>query len=65
MLNLVHIEEHPRWRIAVLATAAKLMGVCIHVEGIPFGSSRQRKPKAGKRMEGATGASVPPKLTSV
>lgn len=56
MMNLQLIEDQPRWRVWLVANFAKLIGVCIHVEGIPFGSSRSRKPKAGKYMDGAAGA---------
>lgn len=42
MMNLQLIENQPRWRVATVARFAKLMGVCIHVEGIPFGSNRSR-----------------------
>lgn len=50
MLNLEHIEHQPRWRIAVVHYFAKLMGVCIHVEGIPFGSPRKRRTQTGEGM---------------
>ncbi len=50
MLNLQLIEDQPRWRVAVVATFAKLMGVCIHVEGIPFGSSRSRARRPQEEM---------------
>jgi len=56
MLNLSLIEDQPRWRVGIVALFAKLMGVCIHVEGIPFGSTRQRKPKIGEGMAQAAGA---------
>ncbi len=52
MLNLHLIEKQPRWRIALVAWFAKLVGVCIHVEGIPFGSVRTRRPVAGNSTEG-------------
>lgn len=40
MLNLKHVEDQPRWRVAAVAYFAKMMGVFIYVEGIPFGSNR-------------------------
>lgn len=43
MLNLKFVEDQPRWRVGGVALFAKLMGVLIHVEGIPFGSGRSRK----------------------
>lgn len=43
MMNLQLVEDQPRWRVAVVVYFAKLMGVCIHVEGLPFGSIRSRK----------------------
>lgn len=43
MLNLKFVEEQPHWRVALVAYFAKLMGVMIHIEGIPFGSSRSRR----------------------
>lgn len=43
MMNLHLIERQPHWRVWVVANFAKLMGVCIHVESIPFGSIRTRK----------------------
>lgn len=45
MNNLHLIGEQPRWRVAIVALLAKLMGVLIHVEGIPFGSVRTRRRK--------------------
>jgi hypothetical protein len=46
MLNLKFVEEQPKWRVAVVAYVAKIMGICIHVEGIPFGSARTRRKRA-------------------
>lgn len=43
MMNLKLIERQPRWRVWVVAWFSRVMGVCIHVEGIPFGSIRLRK----------------------
>lgn len=43
MMNLNLIKRQPRWRVWLVAGFAKLIGVCIHVEGIPFGSIRTRK----------------------
>lgn len=50
MMNLQLIERQPHWRVWMVAWFSRIMGVCIHVEGIPFGSSRLRK----KRTEGET-----------
>ena len=52
MLNLKLVEDQPHWRVAVVARFAKLMGVLIHVEGIPFGSNRSRKHKVGEGLAG-------------
>jgi hypothetical protein len=41
--NLHLIQGQPRWRVAVVALFAKAVGVCVHVEGFPFGSSRKRR----------------------
>ena len=57
MLNLKFIESQPRWRVAVVALFAKLMGVLIHVEGIPFGSARSRKKQAPGLVGKASAAS--------
>jgi hypothetical protein len=43
MVNLQLIQDQPRWRVALVATIARLVGVLIHVEGIPFGSGRTRR----------------------
>jgi hypothetical protein len=43
MLNLQLVEDQPRWRVALVARFARLIGVLIHVEGIPFGSNRCRR----------------------
>jgi hypothetical protein len=56
MLHLKYVEDQPRWRVAVVATFAKLMGVLIHVEGVPFGSSRSRQKR--KHADGAVGATA-------
>jgi hypothetical protein len=51
MLNLKLVENQPRWRVASVHYFAKLAGVLIHVEGIPFGSRRSyRRTKAGEGM---------------
>jgi len=50
MQNLKFLEDQPQWRVAVVATFAKLLGVLIHVEGIPFGSNRTRKRQASQAM---------------
>lgn len=42
MRNLHLIQGQPKWRVAVIAIMAKLLGILIHVEGLPFGSSRLR-----------------------
>lgn len=34
------IENQPHWRVLVVHHIAKIMGVLVHVEGCPFGSSR-------------------------
>lgn len=58
MLNLKLVEDQPRWRVAVVARCAQLMGVLIHVEGIPFGSNRCWKKQAGARLGGETSSSA-------
>ena len=58
MLNLKRVESQPRWRVAVVHYFAKLMGVCIHVEGIPFGSPRKRRAQEGERMAEAQSTSA-------
>ena len=63
MLNLKLIERHPRWRVWVVANLAKLMGVQIHVEGIPFGSSRTREPQARSGVAGSAGQTTPSEAT--
>lgn len=40
MINIKLIERQPHWRVAAVHLFAKLMGVLVHVEGFPFGSSR-------------------------
>lgn len=54
-MNLKFVEDQPRWRVAVVALFAKLIGVLIHVEGIPMGSNRSWKHKAGESMGAAQG----------
>ena len=61
MMNLKLIERQPHWRVRAVAWLSRMMGVLIHVEGIPFGSSRlcKRRPEAetalgaGKSSQGA------------
>lgn len=43
MINLKLIRDLPRWRVGVVHVVARLMGVLIHVEGFPFGSSRLKE----------------------
>lgn len=52
MLNLHLIENQPHWRVALVALFAQLMGVLIHVEGIPFGSNRSRKKQVSENLGG-------------
>lgn len=33
-------EIHPFWRVALIHLLAKLLGVLVHVDGLPFGSAR-------------------------
>lgn len=40
MNNLKLIQCQPRWRVAVIHLFARLIGVMVVVEGIPFGSRR-------------------------
>lgn len=42
MMNLKLIRWQPHWRVALVARFAQIVGVQIHVEGIPFGSSRTK-----------------------
>jgi hypothetical protein len=56
MRNLKLIEDQPRWRVAVVAYFAKLMGVLVKVEGFPFGSARKLKPRRLETSLTATGA---------
>lgn len=58
MLNLKLVEDQQHWRVAVVATFAKIMGVLIHVEGIPFGSNRTRRHKTGEGLAGQTSGQV-------
>lgn len=53
MHHVLHIEEQPRWRVAIIAALAKLIGVRIHVEGYPLGSNRNWKPKARASVVGS------------
>jgi hypothetical protein len=57
MQNLKFVECQPRWRVGIVALFAKLMGVLIHVEGIPMGSGRSRKKQAPGQMGGAASPS--------
>lgn len=50
MKNLNLIETQPRWRVAIVALFAKLMGVTIHVKSIPFGSNRTQKHNAATAL---------------
>lgn len=49
-MNVHLIEKQPRWRVRLVHYFAKLMGVLIHVEGIPFGSARSRRAQQGKAV---------------
>jgi hypothetical protein len=53
MHNLNLIENQPRWRVAIVSRFAQLMGVMVHVEGFPFGSSRTLQ--KGKQASGSMG----------
>ena len=35
-----HTATHARWRVLPVHLVAKLFGVLVHVEGMPFGSNR-------------------------
>ena len=49
MPNL-HLIDQPRWRAWLVAWFARILGVCIHVEGIPLGSNRARRIKTQRGM---------------
>lgn len=40
MLNANLIEHAPAWKLRIIHYVAKLLGVLVHVEGIPFGSPK-------------------------
>jgi hypothetical protein len=60
MINLNLVERQPHWRVWLVAWFSRIMGVCIHVEGIPFGSSRLRKKRTEDQAEmgAATGRQI-------
>lgn len=58
MLNLQLVQDQPRWRVALVARFAQLMGVLIHVEGIPFGSNRKRTRRPQDTMGAQGGQST-------
>jgi hypothetical protein len=69
MMNLQLVQYQPRWRVWLVATFARIVGVLIHVEGIPFGSSRndtqrgetaRENGNAQSLQQGATNAKTPP-----
>lgn len=59
MLNLKLIEDQPHWRVSLVARFAALLGVLIHVEGIPFGSNRTRKHQVTETMGDEGGCAAP------
>jgi hypothetical protein len=60
-LNLV---SQPAWRITLVHWFAQLIGVYIHVEGLPFGSTRiWQRSRQAKTLVGAQGADAAYKTT--
>lgn len=57
MKSLHLIEHQPRWRVALVARFAQFIGVLIHVEGFPFGSSRNNAQRG--EVSGAQGSAKP------
>jgi hypothetical protein len=54
-LNLI---SQPSWRVTLIHWLAKLIGAHIHVEGLPFGSTRiWKRTRTAKEYVGAPGAS--------
>lgn len=58
IINLSGVENQRRWRVAVVAVFAKLMGVLIHVEGVPMGSNRACKHQTPKGVGASGGGPV-------
>lgn len=51
MLNLHLVEDQPRWRVWLVARFAQLIGVLVHVEGIPFGKTCTRRNQTQRGLE--------------
>lgn len=54
---MTHIHTHARWRVLPVHLVAKLFGVLIKVEGMPFGSNRTHLANP-PRPEDITGGQV-------
>lgn len=46
-----HTDTHARWRVLPVHLVAKLLGVLVHVEGMPFGSNRTRLANLPRRED--------------
>lgn len=55
-MRLYPLTEYARWRVVCIHYAAKLIGVTVHVEGFPYGSSRTRRAQQGEAFSGQTEA---------
>lgn len=50
-------EIHAKWRVLPVHLVAKLLGVLVHVEGMPFGSARNYLSSAEKSI-GVSGGPI-------
>lgn len=52
---------YPHWRLCVVHVVAKALGILVHVEGIPLGSTRIRRSVVSGN-EGRHGGSLRPEV---
>jgi len=53
MINANLIDHAPAWKLAIIHFVAKVLGVLVKVEGIPFGSTRNLKINKVNRTDNA------------
>lgn len=56
MVNVKLIEHQPHWRVALIHIVAKIIGVAVHVEGLPFGSWRNVQRQRAVSCSGSAGS---------
>jgi hypothetical protein len=48
----LHYSRH--WKVRLIAGLAKILGVLIHIEGLPYGTNRNIPKREGRPIDGVS-----------